>query len=257
MSNTDNRYLYVNTAGHIYKLISCSGLESAAYDTETPAFASSDGGYFSKSTVPPRRITISFTVDYPSNNETARAEVLQYFLPNLPCTLRVTRGTTVRDIDYYVETGPEVINADASYSKIRFTVHLICPYPFFRDAFVTQNFAAGLVTITNTTLVPIYFLVTITATGGSVVNPKISLGSGGSRFISVTKTLADTDVLQISTQPGSKYVKYEGVYCYDYTLDSDFFTIEGYGSKGIYLTADSGAAYAVATCKHYPMHLGV
>ena len=80
------------------------------------------------------------------------------------------------------------------------------------------------------------FLMTLTATG-ACVNPTIANSSG--RYIKVLKTLADGDIITISTIKGDKYVRCNGTTCKYDRLSIPFFGLE-VGSNTLTVSADSG-----------------
>jgi hypothetical protein len=252
--NDVNPYLYINTSGYIYKLIDYSGLESSDYETEMITSGASDGGYLGKSVMPPRRITLTFTVDYISNNAAAREHVMNFFTPRNKCTMQVTRGSTYRYIDYYAETGPEIIRPDATNPKIRFTVRLICPYPYFtRSGMTIAITTGGAANFTSDNRLPIPFSVDINPTGAPIVNPVFSYAG---YTITTNETVSDGKQMLIYVKPGEKYIMNNNVYTYNYSIDSEFELPTIYGSTTFYLSASSGLSTANAYLRYYPSYMG-
>lgn len=83
---------------------------------------------------------------------------------------------------------------------------------------------------------PCGFVLTLTATD-AVVNPKITNADGD--YVCVKETLADNDIIVISTLARDKYTKLNGVVC-RYDRLSEFFSLEA-GSNTLTVSADSGA----------------
>lgn len=240
-----------------YRLISVTGLESPAIELEMFENAAMDGSAFAGARIPQRIITASFIVTDAADTNTARTALMSFFKPKVAGLLAVTRGSTVREIDFYL-AGVEFFNPDASIPKLRVTVTMICPIPYFRAATpITSNeTSANVIAVTNSGDVPCGFVLTIVATGGSVVTPSIVLTSGDGETVSVDLTMASTDVLVISTVAGNCYVTHEGTVVYTYSLDSDFFKL-AIGNNTITLNAGTGSSYIVGSISYEPLYLGV
>lgn len=238
-----------------YRLMGYSGLEAPDYEIDVADNGVSDGGFYQSSRVAPRPISISFMVIDAAKTASGRTAIMSFFKPKLLGSLAVTRGSTTRNIGFYLASKPEFINPDASVPKLRVTVNLICPNPYFEDSSATVvNAASHSATIDNVGDVPCGFICTITATGGAVIDPVIEWG--GSGIVTWAGTLANTDVEIISTVPGNKYITIKGVVSYTYAIDSAFNTL-AVGPQTIVDSATTGGAYIVASYSFSPLYLGV
>lgn len=115
---------------------------------------------------------------------------------------------------------------------------LICfPLSFIADVGLTAGVAVSGNEITFTVggHDPCGFVLTLTATG-ACVNPKITDANGD--YVRVLETMADEDVVVISTIARDKFTELNGVVC-KYDRLSDFFTL-AVGSNTLTVSADSG-----------------
>lgn len=241
--------------GTDYRLISVSGLEAPDIEIDTYDHAIMDGSAILSTKVMSRSISVSFLVASSAKINTARAALMSYFKPKSGGVLMVTRGVVRRKIGFFLATKPDFIHPDSSLGKLRVTVNLICPDPYFyANAPVTSGeTVSNVIAVNNSGDVPCGFALTITATGGAVVNPIISKSG---QYVDVEKNMASTDVIVISTVPGDCYVTYEGTEIYTFLLDSTFFLLD-VGSNSITLSADSGTSYIVGSISFVPRYLGV
>lgn len=240
-----------------YRLMGYSGFEASDYEIDIADNAVGDGSYYQSSRVAARSISVSFMVIDASKTATGRAAIMSFFKPKILGSLAVTRGAVTRKVGFYLATKPEFINPDSSVPKLRVTVNLICPDPYFYDATptVVNETAANVITAVNPGDAPCGFVATITATGGSVVNPYFTLVSTG-EFVYVIQNIAATKSLQVSTVPGNCFTKYDGAAIYTYSLDSEFFKL-AVGSNTLTFDSDTGEAYIVASISFTPRYLGV
>jgi len=111
------------------------------------------------------------------------------------------------------------------------------PLSFIADVGLTAGVAVSGNTITFTVggHDPCGFVLTLTASGATI-NPKIANADGD--YVRVLETLADQDVVVVSTVEGDKYTELNGVVC-KYDRLSDFFGL-AVGSNTITISADSG-----------------
>lgn len=239
-----------------YRLMDYSGFEASDYDVDIADNAVGDGGFYQSSRIAARPISVSFMVIDASKTASGRTAIMSFFKPKTLGTLAVTRGAVTRNIGFYLASKPDFINPDSSCPKLRVTVNLICPDPYFYavTATTSNETSANTIAVTNPGDVPCGFTLNITATGGAVVDPYITLGTG--EVVDVTQSMVATKVLQISTVPGSCFVKYDGTAIYTYALTSEFFQL-AVGSNVIALNADTGATYIVGAISFYPRYLGV
>lgn len=243
--------------GTDYKLISVSGLEAPDIEIDTYDHAIMDGSAILSTKVMSRSISVSFLVASAANINTARAALMSYFKPKSGGVLTVTRGAVTRKIGFFLATKPDFIHPDSSLGKLRVTVNLFCPDPYFyaTTAITVNETSSNKSAITNPGDVPCGFIATITATGGSVVNPAVYL-TGNYDVVYMEKTLANTDIARISTVPGDCFVEYEGEETFLYGISSTFFLLPE-GESTINYDADSGTNFIVGKVTYTPRYLGV
>lgn len=240
-----------------YRLMSYSGFEASDYEIEIGDNAVGDGGYYQSSRISARSISVSFIVVDASKTATARTAITSFFKPKLLGSLAVTRGSTTRNIGFYLASKPDFINPDSSCPKLRVTVNLVCADPYFyaTTAVTSNETGTNVITVNNPGDAECGCTISITATGGAVVNPYFTLVGTG-EFVYVIQSMVATKVLQVSTVPGSCFAKYDGAVIYTYTLDSNFFKLK-VGSNTITLDSDTGEAYIVGSISFTPRYLGV
>lgn len=255
----DVSFLFENGASSLtvssatnYHLLNYDGIESVDIDFSAADNAQGDGAAIKSIRVPMRQISIDFYV----SGETDRATVMGFFKPKVKYTLSVTRNSVTRKIYCYLATRPDY-RQDNINLPIYITLELVCPDPyFFASALATYDMVDGNIVLFNIGDAPCGFVITITATGGAVVDPKVDTNITEDTYVSVSATLSNTGVMTISTVPGNCYVAVGGVTIYTYSLDSDFFLLQP-GSNVLVFNAVQGANYIVAKISYYPRYLGV
>lgn len=238
-----------------YRLMGYSGLEASDYENDIADNAVGDGSYYQSSRVVARSISVSFMVVDASKTASGRTAIMSFFKPKLLGSLAVTRGAITRKIGFCL-SGIEFINPDSSVPKLRVTINLICPDPYFYATTPTVVAAVGRVaTINNPGDVECGFVCTITA-AEAIPGPYVEKYPTPDGRIEMDLTMANTDVLIISTVPGSKYVTFEGSISYDYLVTSTFFYLD-VGSNVIIVYTAAAPANASASYSFVPRYLGV
>lgn len=236
-----------------YRLVGYSGLEASDYEIDIADNAVGDGGYYQSSRVTPRSLSISFMVIDATKTASGRTAIMSFFKPKLLGSLAVTRGSTTRTIGFYL-SGIEFINPDASVPKLRVTVNLICPDPYFYAATPTVvNAVARYATLNNTGDVECGFVATITANGGSVTGFGIGMDNA---YVVIPYTITSGTTVTISTVPGNKYVAFNGSAGDLYDPYSKFFLL-GVGANTVEYGADTGEANMAVSYSFVPRYLGV
>ena len=155
----------------------------------------------------------------------------------------------------------------------------LAPDPFWRDAAGRQvhfrqsiplltfplNFwkgagtAAAYYRVTDTAAVtnpgdaPCGFDASLTAVGGTVVNPAICLGE---QYIRLETALTDGQTAQIDTRPRCKNLHIDGERAFTFHRDSDFFLLQ-VGENRVFVTAESGLEHLSAELVYTPLYYGI
>lgn len=236
-----------------YRLMGYSGLEASDYEIDIADNAVGDGGFYQSSRVAARNISVSFMVVDASKTASGRASIMSFFKPKLLGSLAVTRGAITRKIGFYL-SGIEFINPDSSVPKLRVTINLICPDPYFYAASPTVvNAVAGYATLNNTGDAECGFVATITANGGSVTGFGVGLGDAN---VYIPYTINSGTTVTISTVPGNKYVAFNGSASYLYDPYSEFALLD-VGANTVEYGADTGEANMAVSYSFVPRYLGV
>lgn len=255
------------------------GIESTELEAVITEYASMDGGYSEGVKIPPRPIRLSFVVDDLRQTEEVRNRLIAFFSPKKHGTLTIERGGKKRKIDFVMAEGPRFIQNNIVLDKLRVELSLVCPDPYFRDVNPSKvNFmhpvplltfpfnsiagggiTTGILTVTDTATlvndgdVPVGIICDITASGGTVTNPRITMNG---QYVRVIKTLDIGDTLKINTIQGSKGISVNGVNRFIFDRKSVFFQLP-VGESTITISADAGVKDAKASFEYSFKYLGV
>lgn len=265
----------------VYRLLEggVAGIESANLEAVMSEYAAMDGGYIDAVRVPPRHISVLFAVDERKQTEELRKKLIAFFSPRKQGTLIVERANRSRKIRFYLGEQPEFVQDNIINDRLHVRVNMICPDPYFEDVTpTTVNFmkqlplltfpfnslagvgiTAGVLEITDTaTLVnngdmPVGIICDITANGGTVTNPKITMNG---QYVRVIKTMAIGDTIQIDTNKGKKNIYFNGESQFIFDRQSIFFQLP-VGENTIVISADAGIKDAKASFTYSFKYLGV
>lgn len=254
-----------------------TGFGCTGFDVTVRSYASRNGGYAQKRRFAERQLALTFEIDGNCADEVRRdVEALMDPAHDLELDVLafgVHRRITVipaEEADWYRQgvRGPAEV-----------TLRFVAPAVFFRDAeektvvfrdacpmlTFPMNFMAGAGTVSG-----LYrttdeagvdnpgdgecgLVAVIRASGGSVVNPGVSMGG---KSVRCPLTLADGDELVIDTRPGQKNILKNGVRCFAFTPDSVFFSLPA-GTSVVSVTCDSGGEYVDAEISFTPLYYGM
>lgn len=275
----DGLSLLINNDGD-YRLLSYDGIEATDYDVLLADNANLDGGYVQAERIKARPISIEFMITDMARAEMLRASLIKFLKPKVVGTLYVTRTGVTRRISFKLATRPEFTQKYLNVDPIRISINLICPDPYFFDEDDTKvnfftsrpriNFpmtffpggglTTGLIHISdNTTIInggdaDIGIICDITALGGAVTNPKITID--GIKYVKAIVALDEGSKLQINTRPGEKNILIDGESVFLYDKASVFFAVAP-GEHTVTISADAGVAYAKAQYTYALKYLGV
>lgn len=256
-----------------------TGIESADLEAILTEYAAMDGGYLEAVKVPPRPIGLSFVINDRSRTEELRNDLISFFSPKKPGTLTIERGGRKRKIGFCLSERPQFVQDNIISDKLRVNLSLICPDPYFQDVnpsvvnfmhplpLLTFPFnsvagvgiTAGILVVTDTATlvndgdVPVGIVCNITASGGTVTNPKITMNG---QYVRVIKTLEIGDTLSIDTNQGRKDIYFNGESQFIFDRKSVFFQLP-VGENTIVVSADAGIKDAKASFTYSFKYLGV
>ena len=265
----------------VYRLLAggITGIESADLEAVISEYAAMDGGYIDAVRVPPRHISVLFAVDERKQTEELRKKLIAFFSPRKQGTLIVERANRSRKIRFYLSEQPEFIQDNIIDDRLHVRVNMICPDPYFEDVTpTTVNFmkplplltfpfnslagvgiTSGVLEITDTTTLvnngdmPVGIICDITANGGTVTNPKITMNG---QYVRVIKTMEIGDTIQIDTNKGQKNIYFNGESQFIFDRKSIFFQLP-VGENTIVISADAGIKDAKASFTYSFKYLGV
>lgn len=265
----------------VYRLLAggITGIESADLEAVISEYAAMDGGYIDAVRVPPRHISVLFAVDERKQTEELRKKLIAFFSPRKQGTLIVERANRSRKIRFYLSEQPEFVQDNIIDDRLHVRVNMICPDPYFEDVTpTTVNFmkplplltfpfnslagvgiTAGVLEITDTTTLvnngdmPVGIICDITANGGTVTNPKITMNG---QYVRVIKTMEIGDTIQIDTNKGQKNIYFNGESQFIFDRKSIFFQLP-VGENTIVISADAGIKDAKASFTYSFKYLGV
>lgn len=122
-----------------FVLTNATGILEAKADVIRTDNAMSDGAIWNSSRLKERNIVLTIRDDPSANHRTLRMRLYRLFQVKAPLTLSYTDGTVTRTIDVYTES----VAADIAKRANTYTVSLIAPDPFFRDAAATEREVAA------------------------------------------------------------------------------------------------------------------
>jgi phage-related protein len=256
-----------------------TGIESADLEAILTEYAAMDGGYLEAVKVPPRTIGLSFVINDRSRTEELRNDLISFFSPKKQGTLTIERGGRKRKIGFCLSERPQFVQDNIISDKLRVNLSLICPDPYFQDVnpsvvnfmhplpLLTFPFnsvagvgiTAGILVVTDTATlvndgdVPVGIVCDITASGGTVTNPKITMNG---QYVRVIKTLEIGDTLSIDTNQGRKDIYFNGESQFIFDRKSVFFQLP-VGENTIVVSADAGIKDAKASFTYSFKYLGV
>lgn len=256
-----------------------TGIESADLEAILTEYAAMDGGYLEAVKVPPRTIGLSFVINDRTRTEELRNDLISFFSPKKPGTLTIERGSRKRKIGFYLSERPQFVQDNIISDKLRVNLSLICSDPYFQDVnpsvvnfmhplpLLTFPFnsvagvgiTAGILVVTDTATlvndgdVPVGIVCDITASGGTVTNPKITMNG---QYVRVIKTLEIGDTLSIDTNQGRKDIYFNGESQFIFDRKSVFFQLP-VGENTIVVSADAGIKDAKASFTYSFKYLGV
>ena len=261
----------------VYRLIDWDGIESVDNVISITENATTPGGNVSGTHINSRRIMVKFAIDDKDKTEKLRQYLIRTFHPDKEGVLYVERNGESRRINFKVENKVVFEQPNIRENKLRVTVNMLCPNPYFMDEKnTTQRFLtfapmmsfplafppAGMTTgvplildgmpIDNIGDVPFGVIVNIEAYGGDMVNPMISCDD---EYIRVKTTLKTGDIMQIDTRPKNKGVYINGVSTFMFERTSRFFRIEP-GRSNLHISADEGVGNARTYIEYTNLWLG-
>ena len=265
----------------VYRLLNdgISGIEAADCEAVLTEYAAMDGGYLEAVRVPPRTVSVRFAVDDKRQTEELRKKLIAMFSPKKEGVLVVDRGGRKRKIAFYLNNRPTFSQPNIIRDRLMVQVDMICPTPYFEDVNPTTiNFmkpaplltfpfnslqgvgvTAGVlivtdrVTLVNDGDVPVGIVCDITANGGTVTNPKVSMNG---QYVRVIKTMEIGDALSIDTNKGRKNIYFNGESQFIFDRTSVFFELP-VGENEIVISADAGVKDAKASFTYSFKYLGV
>lgn len=258
-----------------------ASLKGAASIDQTVTLASSaqlDGSFVQSTRIERRTLTLTLQPLRRDAWLIFRKRLPELFPPHEPIELTVARGGVSRSISGYLNGRVELDSGGAWVDK-RITLTVTCPQPYFLDSREQEIFfrqaaplwafplslygtagTAASMTVThdsrylvNGGVAEIGIRARIEAFAGPVVNPSIS---DGTRTVRALVTMAVGDVLEISTIPGEKYVRLNGVNHMFFDKDSVFFSLPP-GVSEITVDADEGLDNARAAVFYRRKYGGV
>lgn len=265
----------------VYRLLAggITGIESTDCEAMLTEYAAMDGGYLEAVRIPPRTISVQFAIDDKKRTEELRKRLIAMFSPKKRGTLVVNRGNRARKINFYMRNRAEFTQANIMQDRLIVNVDMVCPDPYFEDVNATTiNFmkasplltfpfnslagvgiTAGVLTVTdrvklvNDGDVPVGIICDITANGGTVTNPKITMNG---QYVRVIKTMEIGDALSINTNKGQKNIYFNGESQFIFDRTSVFFELP-VGENEIVISADAGVKDAKASFTYSFKYLGV
>ena len=244
--------------GGIYNLISAEGLESAEGGVSMHENVARDGSFITSLYTKKRTIRLKFDFAADLMTDQRREYLISSFKVSSQGVLRATRGEVTRSIDFAIS---EIGYENGKYG-VTVNMVLLCADPFFYDespkvctltsyvpllTFPFNSMAdTGItassrrytydLTVNNTGHAESGIMLTLSAVGARVTNPKVSCNG---EFIKIIDELENGDVYKVDTDPMSAHIEKNGVDCYDFDRRSVFFTLSP-GESVISIGADVG-----------------
>lgn len=240
-----------NTA---YAITSITGLNPPAANINTVNAALVDGATFNSSKVGMRNIVINLAIQNPA--EKNRVNLYQYVKTKKPCTVYFQNGRRNVYIEGYFETLDVNLFENIQMAQIS----IICPQPFFID--VDNQVVQFLHTfnVANGGDIETGAIITITTTGGSVVNPSITNSDTGEYF-ALDYTIPDSATLTINTIRGQKGVTLTSggtmTNLINYIMSGSTWLQLDTGANNLVCNADMGAEYLACEISYDLLYEGV
>lgn len=264
----------------IYRLVAYEGIEAVDILLDVADNGSSDGGYIQSERVGTRAISIGFKVDDKTRTEEMRAWLIAFFKPRQDAVLTVERTGVTRSINCKLAARPEFTQGNMKQDRLAVTVNLVCADPYFYDTAETEqqfltytptiNFpltsmsgagvTSGILTVTDTITIDntgdadMGIVCEITAAGGSVTNPKVTLNAGD--YVKVLKSMVHYDVVEIDTRERMKNIYVNDVAAFIFDRASVFFSVP-VGVNTLKISADTNLTNATAKAYYTLKYLGV
>jgi hypothetical protein len=239
-----------NTA---YAITSITGLNPPAANINTVDAALLDGSTFNSSKVGMRNIVINLAIQNPA--EKNRVELYRYVKTKKPCTVYFQNGRRNVYIDGYFETLDVNLFENIQMAQIS----IICPQPFFLDM-ETQTIDGLYFNAENGGDIETGATITITATGGSVVNPSITNSDTGDYF-KLNYTIPEAATLTINTIRGQKGVTLTSsgttTNLINYIVSGSTWLQLDTGANNLVCDADTGAEYLACEISYDLLYEGV
>lgn len=265
----------------VYRLLTggITGIEAGDYEAVLTEYAAVDGGYLDAVRIHPRPIRVQFAIDDRRQTEELRKRLISLFSPKKPGTLVVDRGGRRRKIEFYMRNTPTFDQPNIIQDRLRVTLDMICPDPYFTDVNDTTvdfmkpaplltfpfnslagvGITAGVLIVTDRVFlvndgdVPVGIVCDITANGGTVTNPKITMNG---QYVRVIKVMEIGDKLTINTNKREKNIYFNGESQFIFDRKSVFFELP-VGENEIVISADAGVKDAKASFTYAFKYLGV
>lgn len=255
--------------------VEVTGVAGADPDVKISTLAQLDGGYIESDKIAKRLIKIKVVPINRSAVEKLRQQLVDTIIPHEDAELFITRNGRTRSIKGRLSGQITVSKAAAGWTRA-YTITFVCPQPYLLDeeeqeivfrqvvplftfplsSFVVESYnpvtetnertVAGTVTGMMVTTDARYLVnggdteigirAELEAYAGTVINPWISDGNNKVRVLCQMEV---GDILTISTVPGEKYVKLNGVNFMFFDRNSSFFSVP-VGVSEISVGADSG-----------------
>lgn len=261
-----------------FRITSIQGIEASSY-TIHKADVNGDGVVVTGEKIEPREITITGDITKNENETLNREELISFFTPKFIGELVIDRNNIKRKIQYKVESLSFPKSNLFEYGT--WELSLLCPDPLWNSvdnynkniALITPQFAFPLVIPTNKGKIMGYrtykneailnndgddetgLEITIIASRGEVINPKVELSTG--EFIQLKDvTMAKGDVLKINTNKRQKAIRLNGNITNSYNRQSTFFALP-VGISTIKYSSDEGYTNMDVNIVFYKKYLGV
>lgn len=284
---TDNYRIIISSKGKSFEISRTSGahltegglkgFDSPSFDVSVCPYAAQHGGYIQKRRFSERELSITFEIERPLS-DTLRRSLVSMLDPTEDCVIDMEIGSIHRKITAALCDEP-VFSHPTFADPTEVTLYFIAPSVFFtaendtayrlRDKKSLFTFpltfmsSAGMtpgIFISNGTAVinnpgdsECGAVITMTATGGDIVNPKISLGN---EYILCLLTVHDGDELIIDTRARMRNILLNGERCFSFDKNSKFFSLP-VGESPVTMSCDSGMEYSETVVSFTPVYYGV
>ena len=256
-----------------------SGFDCTGFDVKVDSYASGAGGYASRRRFAERELSLTFEIiGGGEKSDSVRRKIVSMMNPKKDCALEVTLYGVCRKIGV-IPFGEAVFTRGVLSDSIEAELNFISPAVFFEDSVsrsVTFRDCAPIMTFPLNlmagagTVSGMYrttdsasadnpgdgecgIIASITASGGSIVNPGIKLGE---KYVRCPITLSDGHTLVIDTRAKHKNITVDGERYFSFDRGSTFFSLPA-GKSTIKITCDSGGEYIDAQIEYTPLYYGM